>query len=461
MKRFCLIFIVVLFSSAVAVANDNLQNLLEKINSTEQTEERLDLYWEIYFETLAKDLDLSFKYALEYNKLAISSDRLDHKSNSFWALAWLNKKLGNLDKSYENYLLAIHWGRLAGLKERIGDGFKNIGNIFKEVSEFDKAYQYYYDALAIYEDLNLNPKIINTYRSISMGKWKEQNFDDAFKYAERALALSIRDQNDKYINILYNLVGMINHEAGDYRKAREMYFESINNIDSLVNKSEILGIAYNNIGETFSKQGDFEKAHAYFDKALKEKRFLNKPKTTAYTLQNLGKLYLMKNDYSRATTFLGESISLMDVNKIDEDLTGAIEEITKAYDSANNQGLNLDLSPLLAYNKILSKQFRLTQQMRKQLIEQHNQYMLDRSFEKQDLQANIGQLQNTKLYLIWAGVLIIAVFLFLIFLMNRALKRAQRKSQEIVETLNQMKGVLGKSFQRMLEDDTFTITTKK
>ena len=449
------------FVSVVALANDNLQNLLEKIDSTQQTAEKLDLYWEIYFEILAKDLDLSFKYALEYNRLASSSDLLNHKSNSFWALAWLNKKMGNLDKSYENYLLAIHWGRLAGLKERVGDGFKNIGNIFQEVSEFDKAYQYYYDALAIYEDLNLHPKIMNAYRSISLCKWKEQNFDDASKYAERALNLAIREQNDKYINILYNLMGMINYEIGDYKKAREMYFESITNVDNLVNKSEFLGIAYNNIGETFSKQGNFEKAHAYYNKALKEKRFLNKPKTTAYTLQNLGKLYLMKNDFRRATSFLRESISLMDVNKIDEDLTGTIEEITKVYDLANSQGLSLDLSPLLAYNKMLSKQFRLTQQMRKQLIKRHNQYMLDRSFEKQALQANIGQLQNTKLYLIWAGVLIITVFLFLIFLMNRALKKAQHKSREIVQTLNQMKGVLGDSFQRMSDDDTFTIITKK
>ena len=461
MKRYCLLFVILLFSTAAAVGNDNLQILFEKLNSTEKTEEKLEFYWKIYFETYNEDYDLSLKYALEYNKLAVYSDSEYHKSNSFWALAWLHKKLGNLDNSYENYLLTIHWAKLAGLKERVGDGLKNIGNIFQDISEFDKAYQYYYDALDIHEELGRNSKVISTYRSISICKRKEKNFHDAFKYVKRALALALKDQNDKYINMLYNLIGMIHYEIGDYTKAREMYFQSVRNIDSLTNKSEVLGIAYNNIGETFSKQGNFEKAHAYYNKALKEKRFLNKPKTTAYTLQNLGKLYLMKNDYSRATSFLRESISLMDANKIDEDLTGTIEEITKAYNSANSQGLNLDLSPLLAYNKMLSKQFRLTQQMRKQLIKRHNQYMLDRSFEKQALQANIGQLQNTKLYLIWAGVLIITVFLFLIFLMNRALKKAQHKSQEIVQTLNQMKGVLGNSFQRMSDDDTFTIITKK
>ena len=461
MKRFCLLFITLFFISTMVVANQNLQSLQNKLNTTEQIDQKLELYWKIYKETFGKDNDLSYRYALEYNKLAMLSTSLDHKSNSYWALARLNRLQGKLDNSFENYLQTIHWSRLAGLKERVGYCLKNIGNIFQNVGEFDKAYQYYFDALNIYEELNLKPEIINAYRSISICKRKERNFNDAFKYAERALTLAVRTKNDKYINALYNLVGMINHEIGDYRKARQMYFESIKDLDNLKNQSEILGIAYNNVGETFSEERNFEKAHEYFEKALVEKRILNLPKTTAFTLQNIGKLYLMENDYKRATSFLRQAISLMDENKIDEDLTGAIKEITKAYDLANNQGLQVDLSPLLAYNKILSKQFSLTQQMRKELIDQHNQYMLDKSFERQALQANIGQLQNTKLYLIWAGVLIIVVFLVLIFLMNRALKKAQRKSQEIIQTLNQMKGVLGKSFQRMLDDDTFTITTKK
>ena len=461
MKRFCLLFAHLLFTSTIVAGNNNLQSLLNKLDTTEKPEDKLELYWQIYNESYGNNYDLSLKYAMEYNKLAVSFDNSNHKSNSYWALAWLNKRLGNLDSSYENYLLAIYWGKRSGLRERVGDGFKNIGNIFQDVSEFEKAYQYYYDALAIYEELDLTPKVINTYRSISTCKRKEKDFDEAFKYAERALKLALREQNHLYINILYNLIGMINYEIGDFRKARKMYFESIKNIDRIKNRSLTLGIAYNNIGETFGEEGNFEKAHEFYNKALKEKKLLNKPKTTAYTLRNLGNLYLLNNDYSHATSFLQESISLMDTNRIDEDLTGAVEDITAVYNSALKQGLNLDLSPLLAYNKMLSKQFRLTQQMRKQLIKQHNQYMLDKSFEKQALQANIGQLQNTKLYLIWAGVLIITVFLFLIFLMNRALKKAQHKSQEIVQTLNQMKGVLGDSFQRMSDDDTFTIITKK
>ena len=461
MKRFCLIFIVVLFSSAVAVANDNLQNLQKKLNTTEQIDQKLELYWKIYKETFGKDNDLSYRYALEYNKLAMLSTSLDHKSNSYWALARLNRLQGKLDNSFENYLQTIHWSRLAGLKERVGYCLKNIGNIFQNVGEFDKAYQYYFDALNIYEELNLKPEVINAYRSISICKRKEGNFNDASKYAQRALRQAKHSKNDKYINSIYNLIGVNSYVIKDYKQAREMYIQSIENIDSLKDKIEVLAMAYNNIGETYREEGDLKNAHKYFYKALTEKRKLDNPRLTASTLLNIGKLHLMENNYLEAINALGEAISNLNPNIIDENLIEAIKESTIAYELAKSEGLNVELRPMIAYNKILSQQFGLTQQMRKELVKQHNQYMLDNSFEKQALQANIGQLQNTKLYLIWAGVLIIVVFLVLIFLMNRALKKAQRKSQEIVQTLNQMKGVLGKSFQRMLDDDTFTITTKK
>ena len=461
MKRFCLLFITLLFSSTMVVANQNLQNLLDKLNTTEQTDQKLDLYWEIYEEIFKKDSKLAYKYAQEYNKLAILSTRLDHKSKSYWALARLNGLLGKLDDSFENYLQAIHWSKLAGLKERVGHSLKNIGNIFQNVEEFDKAYQYYFDALDIYEELNLKPQIINVYRSISVCKRKEGNFNDAFKYAERALSQAKYLKNDRYINIVYNSIGITNYMMEDYGQAREMYIRSLENIANLDNQTEVLAKAYNNIGETYREEGNFEKANEYFHKALAEKRKLNKPVLTASTLLNIGKLHLMENHYFEAINSLEEAISKMDQNIIDENLIDAIKQSTIAYELAKNEGLKVDFEPMIAYNKILSQQFDLTQQIRKELVQRHNQYMLDNSFEKQALQANIGQLQNTKLYLIWAGILIIVVFLVLIFLMNRALKKAQRKSQEIVQTLNQMKGVLGKSFQRMLDDDTFTITTKK
>ena len=459
MKRFCLLVITLFFTSSLVVAKENLQDLINKLNESKQTNQKLEVYLKIYKETLKKDNDLAYKYALEYNELAIFSNSSYHKAYSYWALARLNELLGKLDDSFENYLQAIYWCKLAGLKDRVGYSLKNIGNIFQSVGEFDKAYQYYFDALDIYEELNLQPEIINAYRSISICKRKEGNFNDAFKYAERALKQAKYKKNDRHINILYNSIGITNYVIKDYRQAREMYIQSIENIDNLNNKTEVLAKAYNNIGETYREEGKFNRAHQYFQKALAEKRKLKNPSFTSSTLLNIGKLYLMENNHFEAIKFLEEAVSNMDQNIINENLIDAIRESTRAYELAKNEGLNVDYEPMIAHNKILSQQFNLTQQMRMELVQQHNQYMLDNSFEKQALQANIGQLQNTKLYLIWGAILIIVVFL--IFLMNQALKKAQRKSQEIIQTLNQMKGVLGKSFQRMLDDDTFTITTRK
>ena len=250
-------------------------------------------------------------------------------------------------------------------------------------------------------------------------------------------------------------------KKGEYELARKSYFNSIEKIEKIEEKSLRLSYAYNNIGETYKDEGDLSNAYEYFQKSLIEKRKLGNPELVSSTLLNIGKLHLLNEEYLKAIDVLNDAVSMINPKMINETLTEAIQELSTAYKMADEAGLDMDLRPLIVCNELLADQFKLTNEMAKKLTEQHNQYMLDRSFEKQALQANIGQLQNTKLYLIWAGVLIITVFLFLIFLMNRALKKAQHKSQEIVQTLNQMKGVLGNSFQRMSDDDTFTIITKK
>ena len=338
MKRSCLLFIALIFTSTLVVADQDLQSLLNKLKATDQTDQKLELYWQIYHETYKKDFNLSLTYALEYNKIANLSDRLDHKSNSFWALAWLYEDLGQLDNSLENYLLAIHWSKLAGLKKRVGHSFKNIGNLFQRVEQFEKAYQYYFDALDIYEELNLKPQIINTYRSISICKRKEEKFSEALKYAERALKLAKYSKNYKFINIINNGIGNIYFAMEDYKKARKMYLLSIDEIEKLDNQMIVLSKAYNNIGETYLETGNLSQAKRYFEKTLKLKLKTGNKNLIASTLINLGKLTLVERKTDSAVIFLESALSLMDSSEINVNvnLRDAPALLIQAYEAKKN-----------------------------------------------------------------------------------------------------------------------------
>ncbi|MDN5215956.1 tetratricopeptide repeat protein [Fulvivirgaceae bacterium BMA12] len=350
MKRFFVLIVTCSFICSGAVGKEKLPDLLDRLNTSQRLEEKLEIYWEIFLETLSDDPNLYYDLMVKFNDLAINHGSSEDKAKSFWAKAWLSQRLGNLDSAFENYLKSNYWYKQAGLVEFTGDGLKNIGNILKEVNEFGIAYQYYFSALDIYEDLKINPKIINTYRSISTGKLKEKNYADALKYANKALAKAINTHDDKYINIILNLVGMIYYYKKDYTTARNNYFNSIKNIDHLKNKTQILGMAYNNIGETFREQGNYEKAYEYFKQSLSKKLALNNPPLVATTLLNIGKLHLIEGKTDSAIVFLEKALTNLDPGIINENLQEVSSTLIKAYERKSNPG-EKDYKRLLELNR--------------------------------------------------------------------------------------------------------------
>ncbi len=463
MKSFYLFFsFLVIFSSSLIASNqENVDSLKEQINNSFDNNVKLKKYWELFNAQQALNPREGLDEMKKYNLLAIEHGTESDKANSFWAIAKINFKKGNLDASFENYVLSNKWYKIANNREQVANGLKNIGIIFQFVEEYDKAYSYYYDAIDIFKELKLESEEINTYRSISICKEKEGKFSEALKYADRGLQKAIASNDNKYINILYNRIGNTYYAMNNYEEARKMYFNSIAHYASLKKEVKVAAYAYNNIGETYMEQGDIEKAHEFFQMALVEKEKYGNKNVLGSTLLNIGKLYIQDNDPINAIRFLDRAITNLNKERINSNLISAIEAITLSYKIGVENNLVDNVSPMIEYNKLLTEQFARVQEQRIKLVQKHNQYMLEKSLETQELQASIGQLKSTKLYLIWGGIFIVCLFLFLIYLMNKALVKAQRKSFEVATTLHEMQKILGNSFQRMKEDDTFTVTTKK
>lgn len=463
MKRFFLFVLIFGFVLDILAAgtNEKTDSLISVLNRTIQPEKKIPVLLrlsEMYYHT---NFEEAYKYANQLNKLVSTHGTFEDQANAALNLGDVFKFNGQFDLAVINYLSSVDLYRKADLDLEMAEALTSIGYIFYHIQEYDQAKQYYYDALYLYDKNNFSKYVIRTNYNLSTCFRKEKKYTEALKYTNKALNLSRKIKDQTSINETYNYIGVIYFEMGEYQLARQNYLNSIKSIDHKENRTLRLSYGYNNIGETYREEGNLSKAYEYFQKALIEKNKLNKPELIASTLLNIGKLHLIKSEYLKAINVLEDAVSKINPRIVNEKLTETIEVMTKAHKMANEKGLDVDLKPLIVYNEILGNQFKLTNEMRKSLVEQHNQYMLQNSFEKQALQANIGQLQNTKLYLIWGAIFVVVVFLVLIFLMNQALKKAQRRSQEMVMALTQMKGVLGKSFQRMAEDDAFTITTKK
>ena len=433
-KRFCLLFIHFLFASTLAVANQDLQNLLDKLNETNQIDQKLELYWTIYKEAYGKDNHLAYKYAKEYNKLAMLSNKSEHKSNSYWALAWLSRKRGRLDDSFENYLQVIHWSKLERLEKRVGFSLKNIGNIFQEIGEFDKAYQYYFDALDIYKELDLKPEIINAYRSISICKRKEGKFNEALKYAERALNRAQHSKNYKYINLIKNGIGTIYFAMEDYKKAREMYLLSIDEIENVDNQIMVLSIAYNNIGETYLETGDLPQAKSYFEKALKMKFKTNDKNRIAFTLNNLGKLALVEHKTDSAIIFLERALSFIDSTEINDDLPDAPSLLIQAYESKKNPSED-DYKRVLELNRTYIAQIRNSNIDKNQKLLGLMEINDEIQEEAQYLQQKTKTIQNRTFWIIVIAAIAVLGLLILLYYRERRFKNFMQRMWEDIKDI--------------------------
>ncbi|MDN5215957.1 tetratricopeptide repeat protein [Fulvivirgaceae bacterium BMA12] len=463
MKRFFIIILIFGFVSNknTVQANNEIDSLIATFNTTLQPAQKIPVLLRLTELHFNSDFEKAFEYANELQMLTSQYGTIQDKATAAWYFGKVYRYNGQFDLAVVNYLFSAELFGEADLGLDLAGVLNDIGYIFYKVQEYEQAKQYYYDALFLYEKHNASESIIRINFNLSTCFREEKKYNDALRYTDQALKLAERIMDQVSINKTYNYIGTIYFEKGEYQLARENYLNSIKNINEKENKALRLSYGYNNIGETYQEEGDLTRAHNYYKKALAEMQKLSKPALLVNTLLNIGKLHLAENDCLQAISALSNAISKVNPKIIDERLIETVEKLNEAYKIANERNLEVDLKPLIAYNEILGNQFKLTNEMRKSLVEQHNQYMLQNSFEKRALQANIGQLQNTKLYLIWGAIFVVVVFLVLIFLMNQALKKAQRKSQEMVMALTQMKGVLGKSFQRMAEDDAFTITTKK
>ncbi len=421
MKRFFALLTTCAFICSEATGNERLPDLLDRLSSAQQLEERLEIYWEIYLETLSDDPNSYYDLMVKFNDLAMNHGSAEDKAKSFWALARMNEKLGTLDGAFENYLKSNYWYKQAGLFEYAGDGLKNIGILLRNVNEFDKANHYFSEALEVFTKLNLENKIINTYRSISLCKIKEKNYASALKYANQALTKATNAHDDKYINIILNLLGMIYYYKGDYTTARNNYFNSIKNTDHLENKTEILGMAYNNIGETFREQGDYEKALEYFKESLSKKLVLNNPPLVATTLLNIGKLYLIEGKTDSAIVFLEKALTNLDPGIINENLQEVSSTLIKAYERKSNPE-EKDYKRLLELNRSYISRIhhsnRQSYQKLLSLLSANDEVASQAQYHQQKAKS----LQSRSIWIITAALLAILGLLVLLYYREKRFK---------------------------------------
>ncbi len=171
-----------------------------------------------------------------------------------------------------------------------------IGNLYNTWEEYDKAMGYYNQSLRIREELNDTSGIASSLNNIALIFIEQEKYDTAIACYEKSIQSKLQQKYDGIgLGNAYNNLGDTYLKLKDYEKALKNHLFALEYRQRAHNRRGI-GSSYNNIGNIYYEEGDYEKAIAYYSKGLE----VNITETNYRNYEGLAMVYMKLNDYDRA-----------------------------------------------------------------------------------------------------------------------------------------------------------------
>ena len=134
---------------------------------------------------------------------------------------------------------------------------------------------------------------------------------ELYKKADQWAVATAYDK-EKYSDLLYDYAQFL-YKYGLYKDAEQVFLRQIAIAEELYGKEhENTATSYNNIGEAYRAQGDYDKALEYHQKALatREKVLGTEHPDTATSYNNIGLVYDEKGDYDKALKYYFKALAI-------------------------------------------------------------------------------------------------------------------------------------------------------
>lgn len=246
--------------------------------------------------TLANDIDLSYELKQENAKKAFSIviNQQNDSLNRVNLFKIANRYYNMSDfKSYNQISkLVLDRSIIAKDSISIAKAYSYLGDYYSSKMVSDSAYRNYFQAQKIYTQINDDLNLAKTLINKATLQFNEGDFFESEIAVFKALEILNREKNvnDKLYDC-YNLLGILYNEREEFDKALEYQSKALNalNDKSIPSELQLRAKSLNNIGFIYINKNDYKKAIPYFERGLKENN-LYKEKTNLYAmlLDNLG-----------------------------------------------------------------------------------------------------------------------------------------------------------------------------
>jgi tetratricopeptide (TPR) repeat protein/DNA-binding MarR family transcriptional regulator len=223
----------------------------------------------------------------------------------------LEKKRGQLDKSYEHLNKGLSIAKELNLKRHLSEIKNFLGLYFFYIGEFDEADACLKEALQIQEKLEDDYLTSWTLNSMGVLYRSMGDSEQALKFLARSLKMREELGNPYSIAGTLNNIGMIYHDLSDLDKALDTYLKGIE--ISVKMASEFHEFVFCiNIGIIYHRKGNLSSSLSYYTRSLELAENRGNKLELAGLLNNLGLLYMARGETREALDCFERSLQLKD-----------------------------------------------------------------------------------------------------------------------------------------------------
>ena len=211
--------------------------------------------------------------------------------------------------------------------------YQNLGIYFDVNQEIDSARMVFKEILEESKKNRWSELEQRAYNNLGMNSLNSSRYREAIEFFSSALNLSRKNPDTKevdYVNYLSNL-GLANQELELYGQAIKYHLEALD-IRRKTEDANGMSISLGNLGICYRQLDEFDKAEDHFNAAV-EQAILSGNRAQYHRLyDNLGSLYLGRNDYPKALEMFTTALDTSDGSTIDPKLKLSIfSNMTSAY----------------------------------------------------------------------------------------------------------------------------------
>ncbi|MEY4902434.1 MAG: hypothetical protein RLZZ292_249 [Bacteroidota bacterium] len=161
------------------------------------------------------------------------------------------------------------------------------------------------------------------------------NPNKGIEYAERAIELSQKLDNSKYLAMAYSAKGTNKMALSDYTAALENYQNALS-INEKINNKQGIASNFNNIGLVYYSIFDYPKALEFYQKTLILHENTGNKTGQANSFGNIGNIYNDLHDYPKAIEFYQKSLEISEKSSNNANIAGILVNLGNVYTQLGN-----------------------------------------------------------------------------------------------------------------------------